>query len=97
MMVPVGRLVVLAETPKDELLKMVAYLVWPALVAPVIAPLAGGLLTEYASWRWIFIINIPLGILAFAAPGGCSTATTSGAPRRSIASASSSRARGSPR
>jgi EmrB/QacA subfamily drug resistance transporter len=67
MMVPVGRLVVLAETPKDQLLKMVAYLVWPALVAPVIAPLAGGLITEYASWHWIFIINIPLGILAFAA------------------------------
>ena len=42
MMVPVGRLVVLADAPKSELLRVVAFLVWPALVAPVIAPLAGG-------------------------------------------------------
>jgi len=67
MMVPVGRLVVLAETPKSDLLRTMAFIVWPALIAPVIAPLAGGLLTEYASWRWIFLVNIPLGILAFAA------------------------------
>jgi EmrB/QacA subfamily drug resistance transporter len=67
MMVPVGRLVVLSDAPKSELLKWVAYLVWPALVAPVIAPLAGGVITEYASWRWIFLINLPLGALAFGA------------------------------
>ena len=42
MMVPVGRLVVLAETPKSELLRTMAFIVWPALIAPVIAPLAGG-------------------------------------------------------
>jgi EmrB/QacA subfamily drug resistance transporter len=67
MMVPVGRLAVLGKAPKSEILKLVAYIVWPALVAPVIAPLAGGLITTYASWRWLFLINLPFGVVAFAA------------------------------
>lgn len=62
MMVPVGRLVVLRTTAKSELVKAVAYLTWPALTAPVIAPALGGLLSSYASWRWIFVINVPLGL-----------------------------------
>jgi EmrB/QacA subfamily drug resistance transporter len=66
MMVPVGRLVVLARTPKSQVLQMIALLVWPALIAPVVAPLAGGLITTYASWRWLFAINVPLGVVAFA-------------------------------
>ena len=64
MMVPVGRLVVLRTTPKRDLVRAIAFLTWPALVAPVIAPAVGGLLANYASWRWIFIINVPLGITA---------------------------------
>jgi MFS family permease len=40
--------------------------VWPALIAPVIAPLAGGFITTYASWHWLFLINLPLGVIAFA-------------------------------
>ncbi len=64
MMVPVGRLVVLSRTPKSDLLRVIALLVWPALVAPVIAPLAGGLITTYAGWRWLFLINVPLGVIA---------------------------------
>jgi EmrB/QacA subfamily drug resistance transporter len=67
MMVPVGRQVVLAGTPKEELMRVISFLVWPALVAPVFAPLVGGLITDYASWHWIFLINVPLGALAFAA------------------------------
>lgn len=65
MMVPVGRFVVLAETPKEDLMKATAYLIWPALIAPVLAPLAGGFITTYASWHWIFLVNVPLGALAF--------------------------------
>jgi EmrB/QacA subfamily drug resistance transporter len=62
MMVPVGRLVVLRSTPKAELVKAIAYLTWPALIAPVVAPAVGGALSTYASWRWIFLINAPLGL-----------------------------------
>ena len=64
MMVPVGRLVVLRTTAKPDLMKAIAYLTWPALVAPVIAPAVGGALSTYASWRWIFLINVPLGLVA---------------------------------
>src|SRR4051794_712884 len=63
MMVPVGRLVVLRTTAKADLVRATAYLTWPALVAPVVAPALGGLLTTYASWRWIFLINVPLGVI----------------------------------
>jgi EmrB/QacA subfamily drug resistance transporter len=66
MMVPVGRLVVLSRTDKSQMLRMVGLLVWPALLAPVIAPLAGGVITTYASWRWLFAVNVPLGVLALA-------------------------------
>jgi EmrB/QacA subfamily drug resistance transporter len=66
MMVPVGRLVVLRDTSKDEVIAAIAYLTWPALLAPVVAPVVGGVLTTYASWRWIFLINVPLGVVAFA-------------------------------
>jgi EmrB/QacA subfamily drug resistance transporter len=64
MMVPVGRFVVLRATGKSNIIKAVAYLTWPALVAPVLAPAVGGLITSYATWPWIFLINLPLGIVA---------------------------------
>lgn len=67
MMVPVGRMAVLAHTEKQDLIKVTAYIIWPGLVAPVIAPLLGGILTTYLSWHWMFLINIPIGIAAFAA------------------------------
>ena len=67
MMVPVGTLVVLRGTPKSELLRATAFLVWPGLLAPVLAPLVGGAFTTYLSWHWIFLINLPLGAAAFIA------------------------------
>lgn len=67
MMVPVGRLVVLRATAKRDLLDAIAFLTWPALVAPVIAPALGGWLVTYLSWHWIFLINIPLGLVALVA------------------------------
>ncbi|AGE94176.1 MFS transporter [Citrobacter farmeri] len=66
LMVPVGRLAVLRTTPKHQLITAIATLTWPALVAPIIGPPLGGFITSYASWRWIFFINVPLGLLAIA-------------------------------
>lgn len=64
MMVPVGRLVVLRTTEKRDLLVAVAYLTWPALLAPLLAPFLGGWLSTYAGWEWIFLVNLPLGLVA---------------------------------
>lgn len=64
MMVPVGRLVVLRTTPKNQLIKAIATLTWPALVAPILGPPLGGFITTYASWHWIFFLNVPLGLIA---------------------------------
>jgi len=64
MMVPVGRLLVISRADPSNLLRVTALLVWPGLVAPVIAPLAGGIITTYASWHWLFLVNVPLGAVA---------------------------------
>jgi EmrB/QacA subfamily drug resistance transporter len=63
MMTPVGRLVVVRLIPKHELVSALAWLVVPALIGPLIGPPVGGFITTYFSWRWIFWINIPIGIL----------------------------------
>ena len=63
MMVPVGRLVILRSVPKSELISALAWLTVPALMGPVIGPPLGGFISTFFSWRWIFWINIPIGLL----------------------------------
>ncbi|MEJ0018854.1 MAG: DHA2 family efflux MFS transporter permease subunit [Acetobacteraceae bacterium] len=63
MMVPVGRLVLLRTAAKTELVAAMAWLTVPALIGPVLGPPVGGFIVTYFSWRWIFDINVPIGIL----------------------------------
>jgi EmrB/QacA subfamily drug resistance transporter len=63
MMVPVGRLVLLRTAAKQELVAAMAWLTVPALLGPVMGPPVGGFIVTYFSWRWIFDINVPIGIL----------------------------------
>src|SRR3979409_2655101 len=63
MMTPVGRLVLLRSIDKSALVNAMAWVTVPALVGPVIGPPLGGFITTYFSWHWIFLINIPIGLL----------------------------------
>jgi EmrB/QacA subfamily drug resistance transporter len=63
MMVPVGRLVLLRTVPKNELVQALSWLTIPALVGPMVGPPIGGFITTYFHWRWIFLINLPIGAL----------------------------------
>lgn len=65
MMVPVGRLVVLRVTPKEKLFEAIALLTWPGLIALALGPPLGGFIADFADWRWIFYINVFLGVIAF--------------------------------
>ncbi|MCA1324041.1 MFS transporter [Herbaspirillum sp. alder98] len=67
MMVPVGRMIVVRSTSREHLMKAIATITWPAIVAPVVGPSVGGFITTYASWHWIFLMNVPFGIAAFIA------------------------------
>jgi EmrB/QacA subfamily drug resistance transporter len=62
LMSPVGRFAVLRSAKKSEIVRAVALITWPGLVAPVIGPPLGGFIATYASWRWIFFLNLPLGL-----------------------------------
>ena len=63
MMTPVGRMVLVRSISRRELVNAMAWVTTPALIGPVLGPPVGGFITTYASWHWIFIINVPIGIL----------------------------------
>ena len=63
MMVPVGRMVVIRTVPKAELVRALSFIAMPALIGPMLGPPLGGLIVTYADWRWIFFVNIPIGVL----------------------------------
>ncbi len=64
LMMPVGRTLAMQNARKEDLIGITALLTWPALFAPVLGPPLGGFITTYASWRWNFLLNVPLGLLA---------------------------------
>lgn len=62
MMVPVGRLTVMKLVPREQYMAAMTFVTLPAQVGPLIGPALGGLLVQYASWHWIFLINLPVGL-----------------------------------
>lgn len=66
MLMPVGRLAILRNFPGSKYLSALSFVAIPALIGPLIGPTLGGWMVEFASWHWIFLINLPIGLaLAF--------------------------------
>ena len=63
MMTPVGRMVLVRSIDKRQLVNAMAWVTMPALIGPMLGPPLGGFITTYASWHWIFLINIPIGLI----------------------------------
>ncbi|MCX2473326.1 MFS transporter [Pedobacter sp. MC2016-05] len=66
LMTPVGKLALVKTFPKKDLLKAMNFAIIPALIGPVLGPLVGGYMVDFLSWHWIFLINIPMGLIGIA-------------------------------
>ena len=64
MMMPVGRLAIIRTFPKSELLAAMNFVIIPALIGPLLGPTVGGLMVHWVSWRAIFFVNVPVGVVA---------------------------------
>jgi len=67
MMTPVGRLIMVRSIDKQQLLNAMSLVTMPALIGPICGPPLGGFITTYASWHWIFLINVPIGLIGIVA------------------------------
>ena len=63
LMTPVGRLALIKTFDKNEIVRAMNFAIVPALIGPVLGPLVGGYMVDYFSWHWIFLINIPIGLM----------------------------------
>lgn len=66
MMTPVGRLLLVRASPKSDLVSAMAWFSIPAMIGPLVGPPVGGAISTYGDWRWIFIINLPIGVVGLA-------------------------------
>ena len=82
MMTPVARLVLVRATPRHQLVNAMAWLTIPGLIGPIVGPPFGGFLTTFLSWHWIFLINVPIGILGVLLVGRFLPETQRNAPRQ---------------
>ncbi|MEG3175984.1 MFS transporter [Sphingomonas sp. RB3P16] len=63
MMIPIGRLVLLRSVAKEDMVSAMSWLIMPALIGPILGPPVGGAIVTYLDWRWIFYLNVPIGLL----------------------------------
>jgi EmrB/QacA subfamily drug resistance transporter len=66
MMIPIGRLVLLRSVAKEDMVQAMSWLIIPSLVGPILGPPLGGFIVTYLNWRWIFYLNLPIGVLGVA-------------------------------
>ncbi len=66
MMIPIGRLVLLRSVAKEDMVQAMSWLIIPSLIGPILGPPLGGFIVTYLNWRWIFYLNIPVGLIGVA-------------------------------